>query len=67
MCARGCSRGAVKVEVNVANEGRWKTCATLKVEPGQTLEHKSPDAYGAHWACLAAAADCTASEIIFDE
>ncbi len=50
-----------KVEVDVANEGFWKIYATLKVEPGQTLEHKFPDAYGAHWVRLTADADCTAS------
>ena len=50
-----------KVEVDVANEGFWKTYATLKVEPGQTLEHKFPDAYGAHWVRLTTDADCTAS------
>ena len=50
-----------KIEVDVANEGHWKTYATLKVEPGQTLEHKFPDTYGAHWVRLTAAADCTAS------
>jgi hypothetical protein len=50
-----------KLEVDVANEGFWKTYATLKVEPGQTLEHKFPDAYGAHWVRLTADADCQAS------
>ena len=50
-----------KVEVDVANEGHWKTYATLKVEPGQTLEHKFREAYGAHWVRLTADTDCTAS------
>jgi hypothetical protein len=49
-----------RIEVDVTNDGTWHGYAIVQVAPGETLEHKFPAAFGAHWVRLVADADCRA-------
>lgn len=50
-----------KIEVDVANDEAWKPYAAIKIMPGQVVEYKFPDAYGAHWVRVTADTDCIAT------
>jgi hypothetical protein len=57
------SKAAVsfKVEADFSGTGSWSEVVTLKVKPGETLEHKFPNAFGAYWLRVVADTDTTAT------
>jgi hypothetical protein len=61
------SKAAVsfKVEADFTGTGSWSEVVTLKVKPGQKLEHIFPNAFGAYWLRVIADAD-TAATAQFD-
>jgi hypothetical protein len=52
---------AFKVEADFTGTGSWSEVVTLKVKPGEKLEHKFPDAFGAYWLRVVADADTAAT------
>lgn len=53
---------AFRVEVDFANTGAWRPCATLGVPPGaEGFTHDFPAGYAAHWVRVVAAADVKAT------
>jgi len=49
------------VEADFTGTGQWHEVVALAVEPGQRLEHKFPNAFGAYWLRLVADQDTTAT------
>ena len=52
---------AVRVEADFTGTGKFAEVARLTVQPGQTLEYRFPDAFGAYWLRLVAEKDTTAT------
>jgi hypothetical protein len=50
-----------KIEADFTGTGQWTEVESLRVPPGQTLEHAFPDAFGAYWLRVSTSADTTAS------
>ncbi len=51
----------MRVEMDIAGEGRWVAYRTFEVPAGKPLAHSFPEAYGAAWVRVVADADCTAT------
>jgi hypothetical protein len=51
----------MKVQVDVAGDGRWRTWRELAVEAGKGLEIEFPEAFGAYWLRLIADKETTAT------
>jgi len=49
------------IEVDVDHHSGWHIYKSLEVLPGETLFHKFPDGYQAHWVRLRANKDCLAT------
>jgi hypothetical protein len=52
------------VEADFTGAGQWHEVVALAVKPGQKLEHKFPNAFGAYWLRLVADKDITATVIL---
>jgi len=50
-----------RVEADFAGTGVWTALTKLNVPPGQPLEHRFPDAFGAYWLRVVAEKDSTAT------
>ena len=50
-----------RVEADFTGTGIWTEVIKLNVPPGQPLEHRFPDAFGAYWLRLVAEKDSTAT------
>jgi hypothetical protein len=50
-----------RVEADFTGTGQWAGTARLTVQPGELLEHRFPDAFGAYWLRLIADKDTTAT------
>ena len=50
-----------KLEADFTGTGAWSEVRSFKVKPGQKLQHKFPDAFGAYWLRLTATADTVAT------
>jgi len=56
-----------RVEADFTCNGDWREVITLEVKPGEKLEHKFPDAFGAYWLRVVADQDTTATATFFWE
>ena len=52
-----------RVQADFTGTGRWAEFARLTVQPGQPLEYRFPDAFGAYWLRLIANKDTTAMAV----
>ncbi|MCU0783578.1 MAG: hypothetical protein MUF81_05920 [Verrucomicrobia bacterium] len=50
-----------RVEADFTGTGQWSEVVSLNVKPGEKLEHKFPNAFGAYWLRLVADQDTTAT------
>jgi hypothetical protein len=50
-----------KLEADFTGTGEFAEVTRLTVQPGQPLEHRFPDAFGAYWLRLVAEQDTTAT------
>lgn len=39
----------IRIEVDFLRDGTWKTYTSIPVPAGQTVTHKFPAGYSAHW------------------
>ena len=53
----------IRVEADFTGTGAWSEAATLTARPGEPLEYKFPDAFGAYWLRLVSDTDATATAI----
>jgi len=42
----------IRVEVDFTGAGTWGTYGVFRVPAGEPVEHRFPDAFGAHWVRL---------------
>lgn len=56
-----------RIEADFTCNGDWREVITLEVKPGEKLEHKFPDAFGAYWLRVVADRDTTATTTFFWE
>ena len=57
----------IRIEADFTGTGVWSEVATLTAQPGKTLEHKFPDAFGAYWLRLVSDTGTTATaEFIYE-
>jgi hypothetical protein len=57
----------VTIEVDPTNTGAWRTYQRIAVPPGDTVTHRFPDGFAAHWVRLTADKECTATATFFYE
>ncbi len=55
------------VEVDVTADGRWRRYARFKVPAGESLTHRFPEGYAAHWVRVVADAECRAGATLLYE
>lgn len=51
------------VEVDFLADGTWHPYQTFSVKPSETLEHKFPESFNAHWVRIVADDDCEATAL----
>lgn len=51
----------IRVEVDIAGTGLWRTLSTFAVEPGKATEYRFPEAFNAYWVRVTAESGCTAT------
>lgn len=56
-----------RIEADFTCNGDWREVTTLEVKPGEKLEHKFPNAFGAYWLRVVADRDTTATTTFFWE
>ena len=56
-----------RVEADFTCNGDWREVTALEVKPGEKLEHKFPDAFGAYWLRVVADQDTTATATFYWE
>ena len=56
-----------RIEADFTGTGTWAKFTTLRTEPGQPLDYRFPDAFGAYWLRLVADADTTATALFVYE
>ncbi len=56
-----------RVEADFTCNGDWREVTALEVKPGEKLEHKFPDAFGAYWLRVVADRDTTATATFYWE
>ena len=49
--------------VDVAADDHWAAYATIRVPAGQTITHRFPVGYSAHWVRLKTGGDCRATAV----
>lgn len=64
---RGAGPVAFRVEADFTGTGQWAEVVRLTVEPGQSLSHRFPDAFGAYWLRVVAEQDTTATATLIYE
>ena len=52
-----------RVEADFTGTGQWREVVALAAKPGQVLEHKFPNAFGAYWVRVVVDKDTTAAAI----
>lgn len=58
---RGDAPVTLAVEVDVTGDGAWALYREFSIEPGRSLRHAFPDAFGAYWVRVTASADTEAT------